>query len=459
MVRSMVHRLGVFGLYAAVVLLSGCASYRPLPLPQRANLASDVTALRVELPAGTGTTVRKIDVTEPLSIEEISFLAILNNPDLTSERGERSVAAAALLQASLLPNPSATLGLGVLVGGPGTTTSYAASLSEDIAAIVTYRARERSAEAHLAAVDADLLWQEWQVAQKARLLAFDLYWASQSIALDEQEEKLLSDELANVKAATAAGNLDLAALSPLLGAKAASDQALGADRLDELKNWQALNALLGVTPEVRFAIAPPDLAPMPADIDALIAGLPDHRPDLVALQMGYRSSDETVRAAILGQFPAFTLGGSYSQDNSGVSAVGPAVTFELPIFNRNQGQIAAARATRLLLHEQYQSRLDSAASTVRGLVALTGRLEADLVAAREAARSAQSLLETARSAYAQGNLDQRSFTEYETTVLQREREAIAFERGLGEDRITLMVELGLGLPQARVTAPDQETDR
>jgi hypothetical protein len=44
-------------------------------------------------------------------------------------------------------------------------------------------------------------------------------------------------------------------------------------------------------------------------------------------------------------------------------------------------------------------------------------------------------------------------------VLQREREAIAFERGLGEDRITLMVELGLGLPQARVAAPDQETDR
>jgi hypothetical protein len=96
---------------------------------------------------------------------------------------------------------------------------------------------------------------------------------------------------------------------------------------------------------------------------------------------------------------------------------------------------------------------------VRGLAAQAGRLEADLAAAREAAGSAQTLLATVEKGYAQGNLDQRSFTEYETTALDREREAIALERGLGEDRITLTVELGLGLPQARLAAPEQETDR
>jgi cobalt-zinc-cadmium efflux system outer membrane protein len=96
---------------------------------------------------------------------------------------------------------------------------------------------------------------------------------------------------------------------------------------------------------------------------------------------------------------------------------------------------------------------------VRGLVAQAGRLDADLAAAREAARSAHSLLETARTGYAQGNLDQRSYSEYETAALQRERETIALERGLGEDRIMLTVELGLGLPQARLAVSDKETDR
>ena len=62
---------------------------------------------------------------------------------------------------------------------------------------------------------------------------------------------------------------------------------------------QALDALLGLEPDVRFAIAPPRLALTPS-LRPLIARLPQARPDLVALQLGYRSTEATVRAAILG---------------------------------------------------------------------------------------------------------------------------------------------------------------
>ncbi len=430
--------------------LSSCATYRPLPLAQQANLASNVAQLQHGLP-GSGNQV--IDIDRPLDLTSIGLLAVLNDPELRSEWGQMSVAQAQLVQASLLPNPAVNLAYGALLGGPGTAPSYAAALSEDIAALVTYRARVNAAEAHVAEVNADQLWQEWQVAQKARLLALDLYWGRQAIAAQRHELDIVSTAFENVRRATAAGNLDLSALSPLAAAKATAEQSLATQKLDDLKSWQALDALMGLTPDVRFEIAPPQQPPLPSDIDSIAARLPEQRPDLIALQLGYRSADANLRAAILGQFPAFTLGGSWNSDTSGVRSAGPTVTFDLPVFNRNQGQIATSQATRRLLHEQYQARLDSAVAGVKSLVAQRAQLRATLAAARGAAASADSLARSARSAYARANLDQRAWTDYETTALQRQLETIALERSLGEVEITLTVELGIGLPRTRIVPP------
>ena len=182
----------------------------------------------------------------------------------------------------------------------------------------------------------------------------------------------------------------------------------------------------------------------------LVATLPERRPDLAALRLGYGSAEEDVRAAILGQFPALAIGGNYGSDTSAVVSAGPSLTFSLPIFDRNQGNIAKTRATRRLLHEQYQAQLDSAVATIHALLAQTARLVADLAQARAAAESARSFAVTARQAFAHGNLDQRSLTDYETTELERALQVVSIERQIGEDRILLSVELGLGLPPTRL---------
>jgi outer membrane protein TolC len=424
----------------------------------RASLAVSLDSLDAQLPSvAANDPPHRINVDQPLGIADIGLLAVLNDPDLQSEWGEMRIAQAGLLQASLLPNPSVGLGFAALLGGPGSAPSYTASLSQDVAAFVTYHARVRAARAHVSEVNASLLWQEWQVAQQARLLALDLYYGNRSIALTRRELDLVSDELTQAQAATAAGNLALAALAPLLAAKASAEQALVTFDTNQIRQWQSLDALLGLEPNVRFAIAAPDLPPTPPELDPLIARLPEARPDLIALQLGYRSSEATVRAAILGQFPAFVFGGSWTSDTSQVRSAGPAATFDLPIFNRNQGQISQTRATRLLLREQYTARLDSAVGTVRGLAAQERRLTEDLRRARQAAASAEALARTARAAYTQGNLDQRSLTDYETTALQRALEVADLERAIGEDEITLSVELGIGLPAARIAPPDRNT--
>jgi cobalt-zinc-cadmium efflux system outer membrane protein len=451
--------LTLFAALGVIAGLVGCASYRPLPLPRRADLKTSLSGLDLTVPPiGARDPPQRIDVARPLTIDAVGLIAILNNPGLKAEAGTIGAARGQLLQATLLPNPAGSFTYGGLISGPGTASSLAASLGEDIAALVTARARIGSARAHLAEVNAGLLWREWQVAQKARQLALDIVSQDRTLALLAQQSRLIAGELAQVRKATAAGNLTIAALAPLLAAQAATRQALAAQRLARLKNWQALDALLGLVPAVRFAIARPIFGPLPRGLGRLASRLPEHRPDLIALRFGYRAAEEKVRAAILGQFPAFTLGAAYGSDTSKVVTVGPSFTFALPLFDRNQGRIAESQATRLILRAQFEDRLDSAVGTVHALAAQIRRLSADLVRARAAAAAAAALARTARRAYGQGNLDQRSLVDYETTALERALQVVTFERLIGEDRIFLAVELGLGLPPTRIAPPQRGLD-
>lgn len=455
---SQAPRRAGLGMVATAVLLGGCALYHPLPLAHGPDLLTGLSSLQTRVPpTQPGEAGRRIEVSGPLDIDDVGLLAVLNDPELRAEQGQVDVAQANLLQSSLLPNPSASVSFTPLLGGTDVAPAWSASLSQDVKSVLTYHTHKKSARFQAQQVNADLLWQEWQVAQKARLLALDLHYGQRSLDLSRRELGLLDREVREVQAATQAGNLDFTALAPLLTAKAAAEQAAAALRLTQLQNWQALDALLGLDPRVRFAIAAPALAPLPADLTALLADLPDRRPDLVALQLGYGSADEDVRSAIIGQFPALALGGQWGQDTSNVRSAGPAATFDLPIFDRNQGQVAQTRATRLLLQEQYQSRLDDAFGSVRGLDAQIRRLTEDVANASDAAAAAEKISESAQRAYAQGNLDQRSLADFETTALDRRIEALALERSLGETRITLTVDLGLGLPQTRIASPKRKS--
>jgi outer membrane protein, heavy metal efflux system len=430
-------------------LLGGCALYHPLALPQRPDLAGELSRLRTRMPAAAGEVPRTIAIDAPLGPDDIGLLAVLNDPDLKSERGTLDLARAGLLQASLLPNPSANVSYEALLGGVG-TAAWAASLTEDLKAILTYHTRKKAARLQVGQVNADLLWQEWQVAQQARILAVDLYWGGRAASLAERQLQLLDREVREVETATRAGALSLTALAPLLAAKAGAAQTAAAIDLAQLQGWQQLDALLGLEPGVRFAIAPPQLAPLPGNLAMLIEQLPARRPDLVALRLGYRSADESVRSAIIGQFPAFAVGGIWEDDNGNVRNAGPTATFDLPVFDRNQGQIAQTRASRLQLHEQYQARLDAAVGAAQGLASQIRRLTGDAQQAERAALAAESQAQSAERAYAQDTLDQRSLADFQTTALQRRIEAIALERSLAEARITLTVDLGLGLPQTRI---------
>src|SRR5271169_3015001 len=188
----------------AILLLGGCQSYTPMPLNRQAMLAEHLSDLQFG------------NMPQPLSIEAVSLLAAANNPDLKAARIENGIAAAQVLQAGILPNPSLGAGYGFLLGGPGTTPAVTASLTEDIRALVTLSARRGSAYAAAQQVNASLLWQEWQTISKVRLLVVD-------IVEDERQHRLLAEtvavlgaRLARERQALAQGNATLTDVVPAL---------------------------------------------------------------------------------------------------------------------------------------------------------------------------------------------------------------------------------------------------
>ncbi|MGG1947556.1 TolC family protein [Trinickia sp. NRRL B-1857] len=439
-------------LVATMLAMSGCASYHPLPLPDHARLVDRIGNVRHTLPASA--TRHDIDVGKPLSVDDIGLLAVLNDPELRTERGEFALAQADLTQSKTLPNPSIGLTYAALLGGEGTTDAFSASLTQDVKSILTYRRRVAAAQAHVSQIDAELLWKEWQVAQKARLLAVDLYWDGRSEQSSEAALDAIEQTASRVQKEVDAGEMSQSDLAPLLASKAALEQSISSSRLSTLKNWADLDALLGMTPNARFALARPQPPALPPDLDAQIAAVAERRPDLIALRLGYRSADENVRAAILGQFPALVLGGSWSSDTSDVRSGGPTVTFDLPIFDRNQGQIARTQATRRVLYEQYQSRLDEVDTQILALVARSRQIAASLDMARDDATSADTQAARARQAFNAGTLDRRALIEVEMTALTRRRDVYNFERALAEARTGLALALGSGLPRTRLAPQD-----
>ncbi|HEV2163160.1 MAG TPA: TolC family protein [Stellaceae bacterium] len=448
---------GVVGLAVGLAAgLAGCSTYTPVPLPERANLVSNLNQLNLAIPSQA-----KVDPTKPLTPDQVGLVAVLNDPELASQRAKIEQAHADELDASILPNPSVTLGDAFLTYSPPAAgaiyDALTASISQDIVSIITYGPRTAAAEARFKQVSTDAIWDEWQVAQKARMDAIAINAEDAEIKLRENDLAMLTSEIKEVEKATQAGNLDLTTTAPLLATLATDQHDLAAVQVQEVKDWQDLDSLLGLQPTARFAISEPEEVKVPDSIDPLIASLPHRRPDLIALQLGYEGAEQDARAAILAQFPAFALGAAGGSDTSGVVSVGPQVTFDLPIFNRNQAKVLNTKATREQLHAEYQSRLDDAEGTARSLLIQMRIAAKNLAGARKALTSAQSVLKSAETAYRQGNINQRDLTDFQSTARDREVDVIDYERQMQENALGLAVELGVGFPPTLITRTDQET--
>lgn len=422
---------------ALVVVLPGCATYRPLALPAQVSAAATLGELE-------GATA----LPRLLSMADVEQLVLLNNPDLRGARASHQLARAQMLQAGLLPNPQVNASAGFLVSGVGDATAWTAGLSEDVRALITLKPRREAAQATAAQVDASLLWQEWQTLAAARLLVIDIVQGERQRDLLQRSLSLLDELAARVQRSVADGNGELAAAAPILAAAAEARTSVDDLQRSLLSQRHELAAMLGVAPDAEMPLDSQLQLPVldPVQVRERAASIGRRRPDLVALQLGYQAQEANVRAAVLAQFPALSFGYAASQDNSRVRNAGPGISFELPIFDRNQGNIAIASATRQQLHDEYVSRMLSAKNQIDALLSEQAQAHAQLEALQPQLRQTARAAAQAQAAFRQGDIDIRSQVDLGVAALTRQAAAMKLEQNLLEQQVALATLVGADLP-------------
>ncbi|WP_019464057.1 TolC family protein [Dyella japonica] len=427
---------------AAVLLtacLGGCATYHAKPLPAQAASSSSLSQLQ-----GYDTAAL------PLDMAAVERLVLLNNPDLRSQHARRQAAQAQRKQDGVLPNPSVGGNVGYLLSGAGDATAWTASISQDITSLITLRPRREAAQATADEVDAGLLWEQWQVLGKARLLVIDLVEGQRQIALQQQALDALAQRESRIVSAVGAGNMERVTVASDLAAAADARTALNDLQRRQLDLQQQLNALLGLKPDVVVPLSPSLPAPSvdAASIRQQFDDVSRRRPDLVALQLGYRAQEATLRAAVLAQFPPLAIGYDASQDNSRVRNGGPAVNFTLPLFDHNQHNVAIAKATREQLHQEYTVRLATSRDEVDALLAQYAQLDAQQKTLVPATDSAVHASAQAGQAAQAGLLDLRNVTDLHVAALNRQLAQLATEQAMLEQQAALELLVGRGMPTA-----------
>jgi outer membrane protein TolC len=392
----------------------------------------------------------------PLSVWDVAALAVRNDPDLRAARLQHGVAQAQLLQSGLLPDPQFNGAILPLVAGVGTTYAWTAGLSQDVKALVTLSDRRRGARYGAGQVDAQILWQEWQVAGQARLLAVDLIEGDRSVAVLNETYDLLEARSRRLQQALAQGNMTLTSAAPDLVALQSARAQVDALEQHQLARRHQLNALMGLLPDADLPLAPTaDLPAFHADRTlADIAGLPLRRPDLIALRLGYKAQDARVRTAILSQFPALSLGLAGGSDNSNVRNLGPQVSATLPIFDRNRGGVAIENATRDQLRAEYAARLDAADGQVRAMVSEMAVQVRQLAAVRQDLTGVDRAAQAGEQAFRGGGIEEQAYVDLVSARLSKRQEIIALEQALMDQQVAIQILTGAGLPSAGVRPTD-----
>lgn len=399
-----------------LIALAGCATYNGEPLtdappvlaePDPAALSAAASAIQ-----RPWLTPVHVDLAEPLGAEAIAAIAVVNNPDLQAQRVRAGVSEAQAFAAGLLPDPTFSAGVNKVVAGPDPYLDLSSLLGFDLNALRTRAVSRRIAVAQARQVRLDLAWAEWQTAGQARLQLAKIDALTHIVDLARTSEEVARSLLDRITRAAGRGDIAGDRLQAARLSLLTATEQLRTSQTDLAVAQAELRKLLGLPPGFDLRLAPSALPARPPSIETLFDLARANRTDLAALRLGYDAQEETVRRAIIEQFPNLTLNINGQHDSAGNLLLGPSVDLTLPIWNRNRGAIAVERATREALKAEYQARLfqtraDIAAAEAGLAVAFERRADAlsDLPklrqysgATRRAANRGDLSLETAQNA-------------------------------------------------------------
>lgn len=427
------RRLRAAVVVLAALALGACATYAPA-LIEPAKTAEAFAARRLDAPPVRDALMRVMPAAAapwpPAAWDRAGLLAVAlaDNGALAVARAEAEAAAAAKITAGETPNP--TLGLQAEYARHE-PDQWLYGLSFDF--LLPHRAVRaidlEVAELGAGAARADLMQKTWDVRRALIAALSDRESARRRLdataRLAEAQDRLLALQQRRVDAGEDAPT-DLNAAQ---AARLDIEQQVASARADLVSADAAVAAALGMpaTALDGVVIAWPDWgAPPPFAPDAFATAREAallSRADLASAIDAYAVSEKKLERAVARQYPEVSLRPGYYWDH-GIAKWPLDVDFALPVFNRNEGEIAQARAAR----EVAGQKLLALQAAIYGDV--DAALRADTVAAEslDAARrrgdSLRRQLAHADAALKLGAGDSLGRANAEVLVLRAELEAL-----------------------------------
>ena len=316
--------------------------------------------------AATGTEVSGLEMTMSEAVE----CALQNNLELKAERGNLSRAEAERVRAKRIPNPSLQYelvsgkGKGTSSGtitpppilgkrskiahipvAPGEVASFTTvELSQRVEIGLQRGLRKRIAETNVVKVSAEIEDAERLLEGQVRRAFWDVLHLRKEAALADTAVAI-NDELLEI-----AQSRFQAGETSELEVKLARMEAMRArNRRTDAMNHLALakielNRLLGRSPmEPLTVVEEPEPQLGPLDLSHLIERALENRRDLESLKLEAKKTKEELTLARRERLPDLHLSFVYEK-LAGTEMFGGAVTLPIPIFDRNQGQVAASIA-------------------------------------------------------------------------------------------------------------------
>jgi len=418
-----------------------------VPLTQSSDITTDRATLAKLILAGEkpGQSYR-VDPSDGIDMVEIGILAVLNNPDLKTQRAAAHVAAAQVFAAGLLPDPQISVSTDKPTGNTtGLVGAWNTGLAYDINALLTRASQVNASRKHAKQVNLNLLWQEWQVVLQARTLFVRLQLQAARRSLMEETYKLYKKRYDRSSSALAEGNVTLEVNGTDLTVLVDALSQMKKLEVDQTQTRHDLNVLLGFnTNEPIALVAMPKLTTIPErTFTERLQNLPELRPDLLALKAGYESQEANVRAAILAQFPSLSISLSRASDTSDVKTTGIGLNFNLPLFNRNRGNIDIARATRQLLGNEYRARLISTQIEVQRIRSVQAILRSQQLSLNTYLPQLKLLVNRSLLAYQRGDINALTYLNMESTWVNKKLEQLTLTQTEWENQLSLQALLAL----------------
>lgn len=408
MSRSNPHVLTIL----LTLLVAGCVSYEPAPFDPEAVLARELE-LRSAVPAGRS-----------LTLAEAVASMRARNPRLREAWAAYATEAAVAHTPTPLPNPSLSVGPIFLEGAEILGSSHygvEAALGWTVLLSGTRAIKDDLNEARAYASFLVAAGEERE--EYLRLRADLATLAFLSNRLSARQEVLA----ALTKAVEAGRQLIEAALATALDLRileleaARAESGVISEEGTVIEARARLSGRAGLSLAAFPSVASDSLASLPSAVPSLEelrrTMLRDH-PVLNALRARYLVAEQALKHEVALQFPSLGLGPSYEREEK-VDRFGFPFGIDLPLFDRNQQGIAAARAGRDEIRIQFEAAVEDRLGAIESIRErlLVAQRRLDLLRSKIGPMSRQTI-DLARQALPAGGVDALRFLE----VLRADRE-------------------------------------